>query len=547
LGASFLLAAALFTLHHLGVISGALAPPPGFEPAWVIRNLDVPQYLTWLQASRDHLLIPDYHAPWRTEPALFEPLFWVAARLPLRPLAAYYTFHFSLYFAASFVLLYAVSVFCPGRDGWFALAAAACAVPFRLYGWLFASAFSSIKWQVLFAAGLIDYGYDTADGLFRGGLSNSPTLTAGTMFVLLAMALLVRYLETPSPGYLASLCGVTLLSALLHPFEVFLIVPAAAVPMLVRGRFMAWMAVSISGLLGMAPYLALSVRSAWLRDAGELIHSSFHPFWVLADFGPPCVLAVYLLLIRFRMPDTRDTVLKSWFLTAPVMLLVPGVPFSLHLLNGFAFCVGFLLVRRIACDRQIRPLLARHRRATYGVLAAMIAVSAAAVFVFYAQVWRDGRRAEPVWLLSSVRPVAEGALLDWLGEHAPSDALVLSPPDLAPWVATIPRTSFASHDFFSITYSQQRELAEQFLRGDPSLDDLVAAYGVRFVVVPKASAANTRMPGSAWRKDIGAWRIYEFPEAKMKPYPGIEVLSPGAPHSLRLRVLEWLGRGKPSG
>ena len=213
LAASIILAAGLFGLHNIGVISGALSPPPGFEPAWVVRNLDVPQYLAWLNASRTGALLPDYHAPWQTEPALIEPIFWLASRIPLPAVAAYSAFHFLLYIAAAFVLLYACSVFCPGRETWFAFAMMICAVPWRLYGWLFASLSGSIEWQALFAGGMIDYGYDTADGLLRGGLSNSPTLTIGTLSVLLAMALTVRYLEQPSGTILAGLCATAFGSA----------------------------------------------------------------------------------------------------------------------------------------------------------------------------------------------------------------------------------------------------------------------------------------------------------------------------------------------
>lgn len=537
---SLLLAAALFTLENLGVISGALAPPPGYEPAWVVRNLDVPQYLTWLNASRTGWLLPDYHAPWQTEPAMFQPLFWMAAHLPGPPLAAYYIFHFALFVAAAFAFLYACSVFVPGRETWFAVAAIVCAVPFRLYGWLLADVSGSIKWQALTASGLVDYGYDTADGLFRGGLSNSPTLTVGTLFVLLAMALLARYLETSRAGYLGGLCGVTFLSALAHPFEVFLSVPAAAVPLLARRRIAAWMAAALAGLAGLAPYLVLSARSAWLRDAGDLIRSSFHPFWILADFGPPCVLTVYLLLIRFRMPEARDDVLRSWFLCAPLVGLIPGVPFALHLLNGFVYCTAFLLVRRIAVDPQIRPALARHKRAAYSALAAMLAVSLAALASFEVQLWRDGRRADPMWLLTSVRPAAERELLDWIGRETAPGALVLAPPELAPWIATIPRVSFASHDFFSITYARQRELADRFFLGETAPRDLVDAYGVRLFVIPAGSPAVARMPPAAWRGDVGPWRLYEFPEAAMKPYPGIAAIDPDARPSLRSRLFKWL-------
>jgi hypothetical protein len=536
LAASTILAAGLFGLHNVGVISGALAPPPGFEPAWVVRNLDVPQYLTWLNASRESLLLPDYHAPWQTEPALFEPLFWIAARLPLPPVAAYSAFHLLLYIGAAFVLLYACSVFCPGRETAFAFAMIICAVPWRLYGWMIALAAGSIKWQALLAAGMLDYGYDTADGLTRGGLSNSPTLTVGTMSVLLAMALTARYLERPSPRVLAGLCVTAFASAFLHPFEIFLIVPAAAVPLIFKRRFRASIALAFAGFAGLAPYLIQSARSAWVRDAGEMIRSSFHPFWVLADFGPPCLLAVYLLALRFRMPEPRDLVLRSWFIAAPVLLVIPGVPFALHMLNGFAYCTAFVLVRRVSIDQQIRPLLARHKRAAYGLLAGVIAISIGAIASFEIQLWRDGRRADPL-LLNAVRPKPERELLDWLQRETSHDALIVSPPDLAPWIATIPRVSFASHDFFSITYARQREQAENFFRGEIAARDLVDQYGARIFVVP--SAIST-IPAATRRAEIGPWTIFEFPDAKMKPYPGLVLLEPGAPRSWRWRVLEWL-------
>ena len=526
----------MFGLHNVGVISGALAPPPGFEPAWVVRNLDVPQYLTWLNASRIGALLPDYHAPWQTEPALFEPLFWIAARFPLAPIAAYSALHFLLYIAAAFVLLYACSVFCPGRETVFALAMIVCAVPWRLYGWMLASAAGSIKWQALLAAGMLDYGYDTADGLTRGGLSNSPTLTVGTLSVLLAMALTARYLERPSPRVLAGLCVTAFASALLHPFEIFLIVPAAAIPLMVKRRFRASIALAFAGFAGLAPYLIESARSAWVRDAGEMIRSSFHPFWVLADFGPTCLLAVYLLAVRFRMPEPRDLVLRSWFIAVPLLLVIPGVPFALHMLNGFAYCTAFLLVRRLVIDQQIRPLLARHRRVAFTVLAGIVAISITAIASFEIQLWRDGRRPDPL-LLNAIRPQPERELLEWLQRETPLDALIVSPPDLAPWIATIPRVSFASHDFFSITYARQREQAEKLLRGEIAAQDLVDQYGARVFIIP---SAISKIPVAARRAEIGPWTIYEFPDAKMKPYPGLAVLKPGAARSWRWRMLQWL-------
>lgn len=539
IAASYLLAAGLFALHHAGVVSGAVAPPAGFEPAWVVRNLDVPQYLTWINASREHWLIPDFHAPWRTGRDLFQPLFWIAAQIPLPAVAAYYALHFALYWIGAWILLYACSVFVPGRETWFALAAIFCAVPFRLYGWLIASLVGSMRWKAIFVNGLLDYGYDTADGLTRGGLSNSPTLTLGTISVLLAMTLLASFLERPSRRVLAGLCATACLSAFLHPFEIFLIIAASAAPLIIFRRVQAWIAVCASGAAGASPFLYESARSAWVRDTGELIRSSFHPFWVLADFGPVCVLCVYLLLIRFRMPKPRDIVLQSWFLTVPLLLLVPGIPFAMHMLAGFAYCAAFLLVRRISIDPQIRPLLARHPRPAFAALASIAAISMLAIGCFEIQIWRDGRSADPAWLINSIRRPAERELLDWIARETPHDALVVSPGELAPWIATVPRPSFASHDFFSITFDAQRELANRFLKGEIPASSLIDAYGASVLVVPAISPAIANMPAAALRTTIGPWRIYQF-KASMKPYPGFGALEPGQARSLRWRVLNWI-------
>ena len=136
------------------------------------------------------------------------------------------------------------------------------------------------------------------------------------------------------------------------------------------------------------------------------------------------------------------------------------------------------------------------------------------------------------------RPKSERDLLDWLAQNTSRDALIVSPPDLAPWIATVPRVSFASHDFFSITYNRQRELAEKFLSGEIAAQELADQYGARIFVVPSNSAA--KLAANLKRTEIGPWSVYEFRDAKMKSYPGLAVLEPGVPRSLRWRVLEWL-------
>ena len=194
---------ALFFLHQTGAISGILHPAPGYEPAWGVRNMDLPQYITWITAIRSHTLLPDFHAPWSTEPAMLQPLFIAASWIPLSPLAAYYTLSAALYVCAGIALIYALAEFCPGLE-WYALLASACAVPLGLLIFGLAKLFHSPILLVLGLNGMIDYSYNSADGLFRGGQAASLTLTAGTALMLLFMGLLVRYVRRVSGPEAAS-------------------------------------------------------------------------------------------------------------------------------------------------------------------------------------------------------------------------------------------------------------------------------------------------------------------------------------------------------
>src|SRR5579864_6905002 len=291
----------LFFIHQAGPISGALSPPPGYEPAWGARNLDLPQYLTWITAARTSAILPNYHAPWLTEPALFQPLFIAASRIPLPPMAAYYVFSAALYICGGIALIFAATVFCPGLEG-YALLASACAVPLNLLVFGIGKTFHSLLLLALGLSGIVDYSYNSADGLFRGGLGPSLTLTAGTALMLLFMALLGQYVKTArvpergaaaktgprAPG--ASLMVVAFAAAFFHPFEIFVMVAASALPLKQCGRIRMWIGIAAAGALGMAPYLAASARSEWLRDLAATIPDAMYPFWVPENFGIPFLL-----------------------------------------------------------------------------------------------------------------------------------------------------------------------------------------------------------------------------------------------------------------
>ena len=317
-------------------------------------------------------------------------------------------------------------------------------------------------------------------------------------------------------------------------------IAASALPLYRCGRLRVWFGIAAAGVLGMAPYLIASARSEWLRDVAGIVPDAMYPFWIPENFGIAFVLLAYFLLIRFRMEDAGDRILQSWFLATIALALIPKFTLASHLFDGFVYCVGALLVRRLACDRKLLPVIVRHRRGVIWTVAGIAAFSLVSLFVLFQQIWQDGRRADPEWMLSAVRPVSEKPLLSWLRTHVAPTQLVLSPPDVAPWIATVPVTSFASHDLFALTFDDQVKLANAFYHGDDVAHELLENYGVGIVVAPGDSPAIARLPAAAYRASVGTWRIYEFPDARMKPYPGLAQLKPGTPPPLRVRILELL-------
>src|SRR5262249_40198852 len=77
----------------------------------------------------------------------------------------------------------------------------------------------------LFWLGGVELSYASADGFLRGGLSNGPTLSFGTSMLLASLGLAYLRLKTGQRIYSKILAAAVCLSALVHPFEVFVIVP----------------------------------------------------------------------------------------------------------------------------------------------------------------------------------------------------------------------------------------------------------------------------------------------------------------------------------
>jgi hypothetical protein len=537
---AILLGSSLCLVNHIGVIAGVVDPPPGYQPAYYLRNLDVPQYLTWLELARTHWLLPNEHAPWQTEPALFEPLFTIAARTGLPTIVAYYGLQLLLYWLAAYALILAAETFMKTRRAiMYAALVVLSALPLRMLGWTFAKALGlPAVAQLVLSYGLVEYGYDTADGLVRGGLSNSALLTFGTAMTLFAFTNLAKFVTGRERRHYYWLLACVFLDGLFHPFEIFVITAAAVWPLWKAARKKECLWLFLAAGAGMLPYVIETARFTWTRDLSQLVSpwKMGSPVWVLLVYGIPAMLICWLMLIRFRVERPEDEILQSWFLCAALLPMIPGMTSGIHTFDGYVYAIGFLLVRKAQSDKLISRLFQERPGTMRWALAGWGVVSVLALGTGYVQMWKDGKSANPEFL-SAVAPNDEVAMLAWMKANLPHDRLVLAPEAMAPWVAAIPMHSVGSHDLFSVTYQAQRDLASRFYQGQPIAKDLIDGFGVSYVVAP--ADAPIVLAGGRLLHQEASLRLYEVAGERMKPYPGIENLA-GVPRSSPFR--QWVVR-----
>ena len=544
---ALLLGSLFFGLCNTAVLSGWLKPPAGTEPLFLIRSHDMAEYATYMALASDpSLVMPELHAPWTLPGGIFHPLMIVSGGmgrlLRLSPALTFQATSFLFCLAGAWALLYAMSFFLPTvRQRWWAFGAVVAAVPLTLLGIVIKPL---LPFPIEFyGLGMIEFAYNSADGLFRGGLSNGFTIAFGTVTMLLALTFTAKRIVTGARRfrYLAAL--VMFLSALFHPFEFFVMLPASTVALLWAAKSSGkWREAvgdcvwnTCAAIVGVLPALFLTFRYPWISDLSTIFSERMYPTWLLTMYGVPCILVVYCLLLRYRPATPSDQVLVIWFVSTAVIVCIPYCPYPPHLLDGFTYVTAMLLIRLLFEHRQTRALYQRRPRLVLALSSGVLALSVISLFFLHLELWKDGRSSNPGMLLSAVTTTDERGIAEWMRGKVSQEDLVLAPPDVAPWLTLVPMHAFGSHVLRSFTYARQLEEANAFYKGESpeTARDLIQAYGVRWVVVPASSAA-TRYFDRPPSVEIGTLRVYEIPGNRMKPYPGLAQLLPEVANSRSL-------------
>lgn len=549
-----LLGALLYVLNNLDVLHGLMAAPPGYAPLGIQRNADIAIYITWLRGYGKGWFLPNYSAPWATSPDFIAPGLIPVALLQkafsLNPILALQIFSFVGYIFVAYAVAFAYQTFCKTRKLalWCLLVALACvpvgALPILSYLLREFAQYGDTTGRVQFMT--------LSDGFFRG-LVSWPFITYGSGFQIVSMSLLARYVQTSERRWFHWLTLFCLVSTLMHPFEIFLTTTVVAIVLLRKFGVTADAlknvgAICLAMAIGIAPYALQSLRSTWVHEVANANRISITPALLMGVIGIPAIVAVVLLLLGF--PTTRSNeiaILRTWFVCSLLLFFVPGIPFSLHVLDGSFIAIGLLLVLQVQDLLALRPHLAKPLVAYVAV--PLLLWSFIPHIVFRAQAWSAGVAAQNEQFAydscttfhgtclrpTAIEPLAESATIKWLGENANPDDLVLATDDASPWIATAPVHSFASHWLFSLLwpYPNYRVLRNSFFSGTltPAQGrQFLQILGARFVVVPDGSRAKQYLDNAVERTRYYSWTIYEIPGAHMKPYhdPALLALGGGA-------------------
>ena len=535
-----LLGTILYLANNLGVIHSFIAPHPGYVALGVQRYEDIALYLTWLRGFERAWFIPNFHAAWSTPRNFIVlpliPVARLARLLSLTPACAFQLFSFAAYLFTAYALAFAYKTFCQTRrQAVLALATAFACVPVLPF------AFAILRNHLhLSEIDRTDF-FVLSDGFVRGVIT-VPLLTFGTGFQVLSMALLGRYSNSPERRWFHWLALVLLLSALMHPFEVFVTLGATSIVLLRQFGLTARNLARITLLfgaagIGMSPYILQSLLIPWVHEIDRANRAmTMTPAHLVTAIGLPVIVVILLFTLGFPEDHSNKTlVLTAWFFSTLLAFFTPFLPFAFHLLDGLFFAVGLLLVV------QVRDVLARwpavNKPPVRFLALAVLLVSLIPHVVFRLQMWNAPIDLEGNGIqhpIAAVSSDSEFAAVQWLRLHANEDDLVLAPKGSAAWLTTAAVHSFGSHWLLSLVNIHRNYwvLQDSFYAGKltPSqAHQLLETLGVRFVVVPDGSRAIEYFENAVERTHLDAWSMYEIPGAHMKPYQNPGILALGEP------------------
>lgn len=424
----------------------------------------------------------------------------------------YQILRFVLYLVAALVVLYAYETFLD--SSWqilVAVVAALCCVPLHSLVLPALAIFRGSAYS-FGVAGSEEYMY-VANSLFQDW-NHSIFGAVGMITTVAGVAGAHRFARSGDRKGLSVFVGACAVSALLHPFEVFLLLPYLFVSVTLRHGVASGVKampfpVAVS-VLCMLPYLVPALFTEWVRLASEQNRGHFlmSPTSLLGALGIPSILALgsflcWPVLVRFSWSRDRVqlTGLGIWLVLSLLLPFAEFLPFPRHLLNGISIVIGMFCALLIA--RLFRHVTPSKRILGVGAVSFIMMWSLAAHFALRYYAFRDalvvgGESASSGRFPTSCLTEQESTILSWFHAHSHPADTVLAPEPFSWLLPSLPMHSFGGHYVFGYARARVSEWAEakSIVEGHASVADsekFLRAHRIRFLIT---SPVARSVPGA---------------------------------------------------
>jgi hypothetical protein len=482
------------------------APPDRYFTGFILNTSDHAQYLAWYRGFQTSFLIPNTLTPESNRPVFFNLLWYALGRL-------------GLYTGWSYIVIYQLFRWVAGAFFlgmvYFFSALFFPDVRWRRTAFLITTLGSGLGWvwvviKYMLALGELPFPMDVyvAEGNSFLCVMAYPHFAEAAGLILAVLGLLLIGERRGQLRY-AVLAGlVAHFLGWQHGYDLLIVwgVPSiyAGVRWLVDRRWPAYWfrAVLITGLLSWPPvlYSVLLTRLSpiWKQvlaqfpNAGAFTPNLLH---LPILMGLPLVLAALTLLLLLLARNTSapsqsptqslvDNYLfvGVWFVTGLALAYVP-TDFQIHMLNSWQVPIGLLAT--VGLFRYVRPTL-EQRRGTGRVAPLVVPVFVVLILLsnLYLWLWRfvDLNRYDyPYYLYRD-----EVAAMEWLANHSPPDAIVLSSYDTGRYIPSLSgRRAFLAHWAQTLSFYDKRTRVERFFEvgvDDAERLETLQTFGVDYVL-----------------------------------------------------------------
>lgn len=484
------------------------------------------QYITWIEAHRSALRIPNYHLSEPTDSAFIVPIALfvssIANLFHIDSLVAYQVVRLFVYICTAFAGLYFFRTFLrtPGQL-WLALCFAIACVPIKSI----LVFFMPMRPQgfTFGVPGSGEYMY-TANTVLQDWNHSLPG-AVGALCACVGLAACIRYIMRASRSDLilfSATCGI---SALLHPFEVVYLLVFATLAHCLHciykksfyvPRFL--LLPIVLSALGLLVYVIPAYQSKWVQQTALLNRQALlMPFHALIEaFGLPvfvCIGGLAWLLLKQKEDSflhTLSALALSLYLILP---FASFLPFARHMLSGISLLIGALCAQIVWPNLwrggRLRVVVA-HLSVFFILLVGLTSHIGLRYIAFVSAVSPDGALAEKSGFPRSFLTADEASLLHWFRQNASSgDSVMAGGP--AALLATVPMRSFASHSLFSHKKLHESDwrMRDRIVVGEANWSEtrlFLRERQVRYVVL---EGPEGNLEGCQLRFKVGKYSVHD--------------------------------------